>query len=278
MDLKKYLKNQLIADIKKYYSRNSTDYILSEEYINNICDSWLNDKKQTISVRRLDIIKKYKPESKNILDMAAGCGTFYFHGLINGFNMHGIEPENWKLELINMKIKENNYPEKWGFNIKKSFGEKLPYEDNYFDFISSYQTLEHVNNIKKCLNEMIRTAKKNSCIHIQCPDYNSTFEGHYKIPWFLFFSKFPNLTKFYLRLLKRPTLGLNTFNYITLKKVIKILKKNHNNKIIIIDLNKQKFINKYKIKYFYKLYRLIKNMKIIFRKEFSINIIIIKKY
>ena len=277
MKPKKYLKNKLTHDIRKYYSKNPNDYIQSEEYINDICESWMDDENQQISKHRLTIIEKYFPKTNKILDMAGGCGTFFFHGLINGYNMHAIEPENWKNELIKMKIKENNYPEKWLDKFINTYGETLPYENNYFDCISSWHTLEHVNNVEDCIKEMIRVTKKNGFIHLVCPDYHSTFEGHYKLPWLYIFSKFPYLERGYLRLLNRPVLGLETINYITYKKIITILKNNLNDKIEIVNLNKEKFINKYKIKYLYWLYKSIKYIKIMFRAEYQINILIRKK-
>jgi len=272
MSLNKYLKNKLKKEMTTYYSNN-----ISDDYINKLSKAWLNDSSHPSSINRLAVIKKFSPHTNRILDMAGGCGTFYFHGLINGYDMYAIEPEDWKNSLIKMKIKENNYPKHWANNFQSGYGEKLPYKNNCFDFVTSYQTLEHVSDIENCIKEMIRVTKKGGFIHIQCPDFNSTFEGHYKLPWLSVFSKFPLIAKGYLKFLNRPIKGLETINYITLKKIYDILNINYDNNILIIDLKKEKFIKKYRINYFYQFYRLIKNIKIIFRKEFSVNIIIEKK-
>ena len=277
MKTKEYLKSKLIEDIKKYYSNNNNSYILSNQYIDGICQSWLDDENQKVSVKRFEILNKYSPKANKILDMAGGCGTFYFYGFIKGYEMHAIEPEDWKHKLIKMKIEENQYPKEWINNFIDGHGEKLPYKDNYFDCVSSYQTLEHVQNIEKCLIELIRVTKKNGFIHIKCPNYSSTFEGHYKLPWLYVFSKFPSLAKCYLRVLNRPILGLETINDITYKKVMTILRNNFNNDIKIVNLNREKFISKYKIKYLYWLYKLIKYIKIMFRAEYQINILIRKR-
>jgi len=55
------------------------------------------------------------------------------------------------------------------------------------------------------------------------------------------------------------------------------LRNNFNNDIKIVNLNREKFISKYKIKYLYWLYKLIKYIKIMFRAEYQINILIRKR-
>ena len=140
-----------------------------------------------------------------------------------------------------------------------------------------FTDIQNKFSIEKCLKEMIKVTKKNGFIHIKCPNYNSTFKGHYKLPWLYIFSKFSYLERGYLRLLNRPILGLETINYITYKKIATILKNNFNNEIKIVNLNRRKFISNYKIKHLYWLYKLIKYIKIMFREEYQINILIRKK-
>ena len=271
MDIKKYFKKHLLKEIEQYYFKKAPN-----NYVDKLIDDWLNDSYHKSSINRLKIIKKYNLKSHKILDMAGGCGTFYFHGLINKYDMYAIEPENWKLNLVKLKIDKNDYPENWINNFKKGLGEKLPFQNNYFDFISSYQTLEHVIDIKKCLEEMLRVLKINGYIHIKCPDYKSTYEGHYKLPWFYSFSKFTLLAKMYLKFLNRPTAGIKTFNYITKKKIINILKNNIEHNISITDLQEEKFIKKYKVKNLYFIYRFTKKIKILFKQESTVDLIVKK--
>jgi hypothetical protein len=50
-----------------------------------------------------------------------------------------------------------------------------------------------------------------------CPDYRSLFEAHYQLPWLPLFPRVA--AKGYLRMLGRPTLGLDTIVYTTLPRV-----------------------------------------------------------
>ena len=163
ISLNKYLKNKLKKDITTYYLNN-----ISDDYISKLSKDWLNDSSHQSSIKRLAIIRKYFPEANRILDMAY---NLLFLILINGYDMYAIEPEDWKHKLIKMKIEENQYPKEWINNFILGYGEKLPYKDNYFDCVSSYQTLEHVQDIEKCLVEFIRVTKKNGFIHVKCPNY-----------------------------------------------------------------------------------------------------------
>jgi ubiquinone/menaquinone biosynthesis C-methylase UbiE len=199
---------------------------------------------------RLDEVSTYLPETSSILDMSSGCGTFVFCALKQGFHAYGIEPEPWKNAFCRLKINERNYPTKWNNCFIQSIGEKLPINDNSFDCISTYQTLEHVQNIEQCIDEMLRVVKSDGGLHIRCPDYRSTYEGHYLLPWLPLMPKL--LARFYLRLLRRPTSGLDTLTYTTRGQIERLLKKcarRHKYKIAIVNLNKEYYTNKLKEKH-----------------------------
>ena len=189
----------------------------SQEYYNSLVNSWMNDNNN--SKHRFDTIKLFLPNVKKILDMGSGCGTFVFYGLIHGFDIYGIDPSRGKLKFNEIKATEYSYPTEWINRFIIGYGENIPFEDNFFDCVSTYQTLEHVQNLDLVLKEMIRITKSGGGIHITCPDYISTFEGHYLVPWIPFFPKY--IARLYLRALKRPIYGLETINYTTINGIIK---------------------------------------------------------
>jgi len=229
-NVKKFLVFNLNRESKLYWGMNDA------QWIDRVANAWMSDKSN--SVWRYKLIKKFSNFNKNskILDMASGCGTFVFYGLLNSYNVYGIEPEEWKNKFNRMKIKLYGYPKNWKNKFIKAFGEHLPFQDESFDIVSSYQTLEHVSDVKSCLKEMLRVTKEGGSIFLHFPDYRSTFEGHYRLPWRPLFQK--NLAKTYLKILKRPTLGLDTINYVTKRNVIHLLQILGNSKIVITDLDK----------------------------------------
>jgi len=130
---------------------------INKDRIERVADAWMNDKSN--SKHRFDVINDYFPNSNKLLDMASGTGTFGFYALLHGYDAYGIDPEQWKHNFLKLKAKEYNYPKEWLSKFVIGYGEFLPFEDGVFDFVSSYQTLEHVKDPSKCINEMIRVVK-----------------------------------------------------------------------------------------------------------------------
>jgi len=177
--------------------------------------------------------------------MSSGCGTFVFFGLMNGYDIYGVEPAEWKHRFNFLKAKEKGYPDAW---LKRSYlgvGEHLPFDDETFDVISTYQTLEHVQSHKKCFSEFKRVLKRGGYLFIQCPNYTSFFEGHYRIPMTPLMNR--RLFKIYLKLLKRPTEGLDTINYITRKMIFDYLGNDYRIYDISIIRTKSRIYDKIKI-------------------------------
>jgi 2-polyprenyl-3-methyl-5-hydroxy-6-metoxy-1,4-benzoquinol methylase len=206
---KEYLKKKIDEEILLYYKdaskypsamydrllvRWSDDSVFSEEHRYVLLNILIPDIKE-----------------KKILDMAAGCGSFVLQGLRNGYNTYGVEPEEWKHEVIDLKFKENDYPVDWRDRIVKGVGEKLPFEDETFDVFDSWQTIEHVADERDCIFELYRVLKKGGMGILRGPDYICFFEGHYRMFWFPLMGKGP-LARFYLKLRGRPYGGLDTFH------------------------------------------------------------------
>ncbi len=128
---------------------------------------------------------------------------------------------------------------------------------------------------------MCRVVRDGGMIHIICPDYRGTYEGHYRIAWIPLFPK--KLAKLYLKLRGKNPAYLQTLNYTTkplIESYLHEIKFEQNIDLEIIDLNKKsfeerlvrrnlKFLNR-----FYFIYYMIIYLKNLFRQELSINLLI----
>lgn len=246
---KAFLEKKLFEDGINYFGHKNKE--LSIKIANNYhCDD------ENHYAWRWKEIESFNDHKGKILDLACGAGTFMFYGLKNNYNVYGIEPEEWKLHYINIKIDEMHYPQEWKNRFIRGIGEGLPFDDESFDFISSFQTLEHVQNVEKCLDEMVRVLKHGGKIKIQCPDYNSFYEPHYLLPFLPKMNK--NLASLYLKLLRRPTTGLNSLNWTTSNLIIEMLSKHKSIEIVnLSELYKNRKINRLKK---YRLPRFISNI------------------
>jgi ubiquinone/menaquinone biosynthesis C-methylase UbiE len=148
----------------------------------------------------------------------------------------GIDIDSDVNEIANLRMLLEGY-EKCCFN---GAAEHLPFKDNQFDYVHCFTVLEHVNNVKMSLAEMLRVTKKGSYIFIQAPNYLRPIERHYKIPYIPLMPK--RLAKIYLRLLKRPTDFIDSINYIWPGKINKLLSGINNIEIEqIVDEYKHRF-------------------------------------
>lgn len=217
MTAKEFLYEKIHAEILFYNYSIDSDI---KETVGKIINRWSDDSLFS-EKQRFENLEQHFPnlKEKRILDMAAGCGSFVLQGLIKGYNTYGVEPEDWKQELIDIKFLENKYSNGWRNRLLKGYGEKLPYEDSFFDVFDSWQTFEHVQNVQFCLNELYRVTKKKGGGIIHCPSYATFFEAHYRIFWFPMMGD-SAFSRAYLKFKNRPTEGLKTFVPINKKKLI----------------------------------------------------------
>lgn len=226
-----FLLQNIVRETTRYWGNPDS------QWTNYVADAWMND--QSNSRWRYELIKDFFDLNKGarILDMASGCGTFVFYGLLNDYDVYGIEPSEWKNEFNRMKIKLYGYPESWRSMFIEVFGESLPFQDESFDVVSSYQTLEHVSDVKACLKEILRVVRRGGMILLRFPDYRSSFEGHYRLPWLPLFPKL--FAGVYLKMLGKPLLGLDSINYVTKKSIMHLLRQN--GRVEVTDLDNVQF-------------------------------------
>jgi len=222
MTAKEFLSKHIDSELSLYY-KDPQD--ANSEITRQIIERWSNDSLNSENSRFIEL-QKYIPNLKQmrILDMSSGCGSFVIQGLLNGYDIKGIEPEDWKHELIDLKFQENNYPIEWRQNILKGVGEKLPFESSSFDVFNSWQTFEHVQDVQNCLKELYRVLTPDGKGIIHCPSYMTFYEGHYRMFWLPMVGD-SALGKFYVKLMGRPIGGLKTFVPITYRMLTKEARK-----------------------------------------------------
>lgn len=156
--------------------------------------------------------------SQKHLIVGAGTGGLVVELGVRGCDVYAIEPNEAANEIIRLKLKEVELPNK----IECCYCEDLPYHSNTFDFIHCFTVIEHVKDVEKCIDEMIRVLKIHGYIYINTPDYRFPYERHYKIPFPpSFFSKI--FGYLYLLLRRKPAEFLRHLNFVTAKNIDSIL-------------------------------------------------------
>jgi len=102
---------------------------------------------------------------KKLLDIGCGPGTISNIGIYSSlkkkFDIWGIDPLKNNIDLIKLR-----YP-KGKFRTGK--GEKLPYQNKYFDAILARHVLEHVNDPDLTLEQMRRVSKTGATLIMAVP-------------------------------------------------------------------------------------------------------------
>ena len=241
---------------------------------------WMDDEKD--AAWRFAELAAFAPGMRRILDMACGCGTAVFWGLRNGLDCHGVDPNPDKHRFLALKADAYGYPGEWLARFAQGVGESLPYADGEFDAVMSYQTLEHVQDPRKVLGEIIRVTRAGGCANLRFPDYRCTFEAHYMLPWLPLFPR--AAARLYLRALGRPVQGLPGIKYVTETSVMRmlgsLLREHPAWRLEIRDGERIRFLTAMAAKglpawdWLYRPYRVLTWIRCLFRRDVSVNLFV----
>jgi len=103
--------------------------------------------------------------NSNVLDIA--CGTGFGSNFLAelGHNVIGADISEGAVNECNNKYKANN------LSYEVIDGLKTPFQDEYFEAIVSFETIEHTTEYIKMLNEFKRVLKKDGVAIISTPNF-----------------------------------------------------------------------------------------------------------
>lgn len=109
------------------------------------------------------VLKIIDIQNGRALDAAAGQGAISLKLLELGFDVHAadINPRYFKAEGVKF--------------LQLDLNNKLPYGDNFFDLITSVETIEHLHNPWGCLREFHRVLKDDGTLILSTPNVLTIF-------------------------------------------------------------------------------------------------------
>ena len=194
-------------DIEKTYDR-----LHYKNFVRRVKESDGNEKmvfeyKLTAPWHRIviEFLDEIELHGKRVLEIGCGYGSLSVYMAKRGAKVTGIDISSEAIKIS----KRNSFLNNQRVMFKKFCAEDLPFKDKNFDVIICCETLEHILNYKKVINEIIRVTKDSGRFVITIP--NSL-----------------NPRGFYLRIKSKQPVE-NFFNYWTIlnefkKKGIKIIK------------------------------------------------------
>jgi len=143
-------------NLDEYDDINSTIYPYQERF---------NNSKKLIKSLNLE---NFNPSKCLDIQTRTGNGSIFWKKIfpqldftIADFSKNFLEKS--KKNLTKRNITYNDY-------FIKEF--PLPFNDNSFDFVLTYETVEHISNYEVFLSEINRVTKKNGIIILTCPNYS----------------------------------------------------------------------------------------------------------
>ena len=125
--------------------------------------------------------KFFKNNYGNVLDFACGPGLNLIHLAKKGFNLYGIDTSPYFIKQVKSKIKKSlKIKKKIFLKVLKKNYTKLPFKNNFFDYVVCVSILSLLGNQKKIENllvELKRVMKPNAKIIL---DINGS-KSHYAI-------------------------------------------------------------------------------------------------
>lgn len=104
-----------------------------------------------------DILNKCgTKKSTKILDIGAGTGRFVIPFSKMGFDTYGIDISQKMLDVIINKTEKIQNLHLYNANAKN-----IPFQDNFFDFVTSYRVIIHIPDYEKVIQEVYRVLKPN---------------------------------------------------------------------------------------------------------------------
>lgn len=246
---KDFMKSKINSLIYLYYK----DYYLYQLGLKDYEDRirYRLSEEQRVNTYLKDLQKlahfRFKIDDK-VLIVGAGTGSEFLAFFKKKCNTYCIEPNEKALEIIRLKSLLTGISQNKAI---KAYAEELPFNDNYFDYVFCWAVLEHVQNVKRSIDEMVRVSKKCGRIIIVTPDYAlfSLWEPHYKTYLPLCLPR--GLIKLVLKLKNKPLDFIDTIQFITATQLKKIFLKKEVSivQFSILDSSMQLNSNRGKISY-----------------------------
>lgn len=128
----------------------------------------------------IDLAEKYLPPPGVLLDFGCGGAEIAALALNRGYDSYGVDtylgvgnsPEN--LAVATKKIGSRV------FTISPD--EPMPFEDGFFDIVTSNQVFEHVSEIAPVANEIARVMRSGGILLALMPTLDVLWENHLKMP------------------------------------------------------------------------------------------------
>jgi 2-polyprenyl-3-methyl-5-hydroxy-6-metoxy-1,4-benzoquinol methylase len=147
-----------------------------EELIEEYSKYGRNDYLSPITILRynelLDNIEKYR-KTNRLIDVGCGIGYFLEIAKQRGWEVFGTEYTDNAVEICRKK----------GINMQQGVLDSMNYETGYFDVITSFEVMEHINNPNSEVENFSKILRQGGLLYITTPNFNGFSRHIAKADW-----------------------------------------------------------------------------------------------
>ncbi len=155
-------------ELSKYY--DSDDYISHTDSKRTVFEKMYHLVKSYSLNKKVKLISKLNKGEGQLLDIGAGTGDFLAVAQKKGWNVTGVEPNEYAKKLAEQK----------GVLLEQ---ETQKLKSKTFDIITMWHVLEHVPDLQDQIKELRRLLKPGGYIIIAVPNFKSYDASYYKSFW-----------------------------------------------------------------------------------------------
>ena len=158
-----------------------------------------------------------------------GCGTGGFNALAEqaGAEVWGVDESSAAVTIARARMRH-------GERVLHAMAETLPFPAASFDLVYCYAAIEHVEDARRSLGEMVRVMRRDARLYLHTNDRRSCFEGHYKVFWLPWLPA--ALARLYLAVRGRPTAYLATLRPLSRRECVGLLEEAGGRVLRFVDL------------------------------------------
>ena len=150
----------------------------------------------------VDWVFSSSTNTKKLLDIGSGFGSFVFLCRAKGVDAFGIELMDYEVGYARRRLMTEKPDDDPEFVYRKGNALQIPFPKEHFDTVTLWNVLEHIQDYGRLLHEVHRVMKSGGDVYIVCPNYLAfRKEAHYQVPWIPMMPR--ALAIFYLRLFKK---------------------------------------------------------------------------
>jgi len=173
MKIKGYHKGKLVKEVDKISELYDEGY-----YHGDVYPDYTIESVKATNEKRMNLVKQFWKGKGKILDVGCALGFFLLIAKNQGFDTYGIDISEYAIQEAK-KILGTSV-------VCNDVEKKIPFRDKFFDVITCWDVIEHLQNPRLFLKRLSRKLRHGGLLFIETLNYESLSRKLMKENWYYF--------------------------------------------------------------------------------------------